>query len=281
MIIDAHVHVWDLDRAEYPWLTPEIGELYRSIGFDELRPALQARGIGGAILVQASDEAADTEVMLAAAEVHPEILGVVAFGPLDAPDQLAADLERFTADDRVVGIRNLVHERPREWLRRPEVAEGLALLAQSGLPLDFVTAAHEAMADVVWIGEQHPDLRIVLDHLGKPPIGGSAAGRREWRALLRDCAANPRTVAKLSGLYASRGALDAWTTDEVRPFAEEALQHFGADRLMYGGDWPISVLAGGYARTWDSTLALLEPLSEAERSDVLSHTARRVYLPQA
>lgn len=277
MTIDAHVHVWDLERAEYPWLTPEIGDLYRSITFADIEPQLEARGIDGAILVQASDEAADTEVMLDMAALHPGILGVVAFTPLDSPDQVVRDLAAFADQPVVVGVRNLVHERPDGWVRRPDFGEGLVLLADHGLPLDFPTAAYPALADVAWIGSRVPGLTLVIDHLGKPPIGGSDAERRQWRALISECAQNPRVVAKVSGLYSAQGALDSWTVDLVRPFVDDAVKIFGADRLLYGGDWPIADLAGGYARTWDAITACLAPLSEDERHAVLEGTARRVY----
>lgn len=278
MTIDSHVHVWDLDRARYPWLTPDIGDLYRTIDFSEIEPELAARGIDGAILVQASDEAADTAVMLDAAARHPAIVGVVAFTPLESPDQVARDLAEFADQPLIVGVRNLVHERPPGWMRLPSFVEGLVLLADHGLPLDVPTATFHALADVAWVGAQLPGLAIVVDHLGKPPIGGSADERREWRAMLSDCAQNPRTVAKVSGLYASRGALDSWTVDQVRPFVDDALEIFGAERLLYGGDWPIADLAGGYARTWDAVSACLAAVSDADRAEVLEGTARRVYL---
>jgi L-fuconolactonase len=266
VIIDAHLHLWDLDRAEYPWLTPEIGDLYRSIAFPEIAPVLRVRGIDGAILVQASDEAADTEVMLAAADAHPQILGVVAWSPLDDPARLAADLERWAEDPRIVGVRNLIHERPPAWLERPVVDEGFAVLAAAGVPFDFVTADPAALAALPGIGARHPDLRIVLDHLGKPPIGGDAGERAEWYGLLAAAARNPLTVAKVSGLYAARGPMDSWTVDAVRPFVEDALDLFGPDRLLYGGDWPISQLAGGYPRTWLAIGEILAPLLPAERA---------------
>jgi L-fuconolactonase len=277
MTIDAHVHVWDIDRAEYPWLTPEIGSLYRTITFDEVAPQLREFGIRGAVLVQASDEAADTRVMLDAAIEHPEVLGVVAWSPLDDPARLAVDLESFVREPKVVGIRNLVHEHPREWLLRPEVDDGLGVLASSRLPLDFPTANHHALADVARIGERHPDLAMIIDHLGKPPIGGSAADRAQWRELIAGCAQNPRTVAKVSGLYASQGPLDLWTVDQVRPFVDDAIELFGPDRLLYGGDWPISLLAGGYERTWSAITAILESCDADARSAIMEGTARRVY----
>lgn len=276
MIIDSHVHIWDLDRAEYPWLGPGAAPLDRSIEFAEIVPTLHALGIDGAVLVQASDEAADTEVMLDAAANSPKILGVVAWSPLDDAATLQADLDRFKQLP-VVGIRNLVHEHPREWLDRAVVREGLAVLAASGLPLDFPTASHHAIADVVTLGVQNPELRIVLDHLGKPPVGGTPEERGEWRALISEAARNPRTVAKLSGLYAMKGPMDSWTIAGVRPFVEEALEIFGPDRLLYGGDWPISILAGGYQRTWTSISDILVSLSGGERAAVLGGTAQRVY----
>lgn len=276
MIVDSHVHIWDLTRAKYPWLGPAMAPLDRSIDFTEVAPVLQERGIGGAVLVQASDEAADTEVMLDAAAEHPEVLGVVAWSPLDDAATLAADLERF-AELPVVGIRNLVHEHPREWLDRAAVREGLAVLAGSGLPLDLPTASHHAIADVVRVGAHNPSLRIVIDHLGKPPIGGTPEERGEWRALLSAAALNPLTVAKVSGLYAATGPLDSWTPELVRPFVEDALEFFGPDRLVYGGDWPIAILAGGYARTWDAISGILATLTTRERDAILGRTAERVY----
>ncbi len=278
MTIDAHVHVWDLTRAQYPWLTPEIGDLYRSIDFAEIEPQLAARGIEGAILVQASDEAADTAVMLDAARRNSAILGVVAWTPLDSPERVEEDARAFASEPLVVGIRNLVHERPAGWVRRPEVVEGLGVLAAHDLPLDFPTATHPALADVVWIGEHQPGLALVIDHLGKPPIGGTEAEHREWRALITECAQNPRVVAKVSGLYAAHGDLAGWTDTHVRRVIDDALEIFGANRLLYGGDWPISELAGGYARTWESVSGILASLSDDEQFAVLEGTARRVYL---
>jgi len=275
MIIDSHLHVWDPSRAEYPWLDDGLGGLNRTISFDEIAPALEERGIGGAVLVQASDNADDTAVMLAVAERRPEVLGVVAWTPLDRPERVAADVEQF--GPAVVGVRNLVHEREREWALQAAVGDSLELLAAAGLPLDFPTSTFPALADIATLGHRHPNLTLVIDHLGKPPIGGDDEARRQWRTLLAECAANPRTVAKVSGLYAAVGPMDSWTVEQVRPFVADALELFGADRLMYGGDWPISELAGGYARTWDAVTVILGSQTAGVRDAILGDTAARVY----
>jgi len=277
MIIDAHLHIWDPTRADYPWFGPWMGDLERPIGFPEIAPQLAARGIGGAVLVQAADDARDTRNMLEAADAEACVLGVVAYSPLDDAVRLAADLESYAADPRVVGIRNLIHEHDRAWLDRPEIETGLALLARAQMPLDFPVNDPAALRQLAGIARRHPELPLVLDHLGHPPIGLPPAAHEEWRELVAACAAAPNVTAKLSGLYSATGDLAAWTTDGIRPFVDDALDLFGPDRLIYGGDWPISELAGGYPRTWAAVGELLEPLSPAEREAILGGTATRVY----
>lgn len=276
MIIDSHLHVWNLDRARYPWLGPEAGDLHRTHDLAEIAPVLSEVGVGGVILVQAADGADDTEWMLETARDHPLVRGVVAWSPLDDPHRMARDLDRF-ASGPVVGIRNLVHERPRSWLMRAELEASLDLLAERGLPLDVPTVDHHALADIATLAERHPDLVIVIDHLGKPPVGGSPEAADHWRELIGRCAAHPSVVAKVSGLYAAHGPLAGWTTDDVRPFVEHAVAVFGADRLMYGGDWPIADLAGGYSRTWQALSSILEVVSTEERAAILGGTAESVY----
>jgi len=277
VIIDAHQHVWDLDRAAYDWMDAGLGSIHRTVRFDELAPTLDRLGIGGTVLVQSADNAADTDLMLEVASREPTVRAVVAWAPLDDPDALPPRLDWLRARPVVTGVRVLVHERAPRWLESPAADRGLGLLAESGLSLDFPTAGFAALAELPGIGSRHPDLRIVVDHLGKPPIGEDPDDRARWRALLADAAANPLTHAKLSGLYSSVGALDSWTVDAVRPFVHDALELFGAERLMYGGDWPISVLAGGYERTWESVTTLLGELSAAERGAILGETAAVFY----
>lgn len=277
MNIDAHLHVWDPERAEYSWLGPDLSPIDRTVGFGEIASTLASLEVDGVVLVQAADNLADTQVMLDTAARHPQVVGVVAWAPLDEPDRLAAQLDILRAEPLVCGIRNLFHAHPREWATSPSVDRGIGRVAAADLPLDFVTSSPEALRDLPGIAERHPGLRLVVDHLGKPPIGGADDERREWRRLLAAAAANPLTYAKLSGLYAGVGPLDSWTEDGVRPFVEDALDVFGPDRLMWGSDWPIAVLAGGYERVRQAFEGLLAPLSVGERAAILGGTAERFY----
>jgi L-fuconolactonase len=252
-----------------------MGHLNRPIGFGELEPTLDRLGIDGIVLVQSADNADDTELMLETADHHPRVVAVVAWAPLDRPENLAEHLALLCASPLVVGIRNLVHEREPGWLLRPETGRGLDQLARAELTLDFPTTGPDALAELPELSARHPELRIVVDHLGKPPIGGTADDRLRWRDLLTAAAENPRTHAKLSGLAPFGNP--SWNVDQLRPFVDDALELFGPNRLIYGGDWPICELAGGYERTWAAMTELLAPLSPHERAAILGGTAEIFY----
>ena len=275
-IIDAHQHVWDPTRARYDWLTAELAPINRLIGFDELRPALREAGVDATVLVQSADNDDDTNLMLRTAETNPEIAAIVAYVPLERPAIAAERLAELRRNPRVVGIRNLIHEIPDpDWLLRPDVDEGLGVLEDAGVTFDLVAVLPRHLEHVPTLSERHPRLKIVIDHLSKPPIG--LDDREPWWSLIGRAAENPLVHAKVSGLYSATADSSAWTVDAVRPFVARALEVFGADRLMYGGDWPISVLSGGYQRVWEGLSAIFAELNSEERRRILGETAKRFY----
>jgi L-fuconolactonase len=275
-IIDAHQHVWDPARARYDWLGPELAPIDTTMTFDELKPSLARAGVDATVLVQSADNDEDTALMLDVAAAKPQVVAIVAFAPLEQPEAVAARAEAFRANSLIVGVRNLIHNLPDPiWLLRPDVDAGLGVLEDAGLTFDLVAVLPEHLALVPTLVERHPDLRIVIDHLGKPPIG--MADQEPWWSLLRDAAESPTVYAKVSGLYSAVGASGSWTPDTVRPSLHHALDCFGANRLMYGGDWPISVLSGGYDRVWEGLSVLFAELSDGERAQILGNTAAEFY----
>ncbi|MCS5714768.1 amidohydrolase family protein [Herbiconiux sp. CPCC 205716] len=275
-IIDSHQHVWDPARAEYSWLGPQHAPIDGAMTFDELQPELEAAGVAFTVQVQSADNSADTELMRESAAAHPEVAGIVGWVPLDRPDEAAATLAGWRGDSVMVGVRNLIHDRAdADWLLRPEVDEGLGLLEEAGLPFDVVAVLPRHLELVPIIAERHPRLRMVIDHLSKPPIGLDSW--EPWSTLIAEAAAVPTVYGKVSGLYSATADPGSWTTDSVRPALERALEVFGADRLMYGGDWPISVLAGGYTRVWQGLAPLFAELSDADREQLLGRTAATFY----
>jgi L-fuconolactonase len=279
-IVDAHHHVWDLGAAAYPWLGPEAGPLFRSFDLEETAPQRRSRGIDAVILVQAADNDEDTAHLLSVARAQPDVAGVVAWTPLDDAEGTRRRLSTWASQDApVVGIRSLLHERQdTRWILSPAVEDGLRAVADAGMPLDYVTADHTALAHLPELTAQHPDLVVVIDHLGKPPIGGDRDSLDDWRRLLRAAAHSPLVHAKLSGLYPAEGPLDSWRAEDIRPFVDTAIEILGPSRLLVGSDWPIAELAGGYERTWDALASSVGLLSESERRDVMGGTADRVYV---
>jgi len=279
MTIDAHVHIWNLERGHYDWPDASVPQIHRTMSVGDLAPDLDRFGIDGVVLVQAADTAVDTALMLEVAESDPRVRGVVGWADLAAdPVAFAPVFDDLRRNGRIVGLRNLMHVKGvPQWILGARQLENVAHVAASGLPLDVVTSTHAELPDIAEVIERVRDARVVVDHLGKPPVGGSESARREWRAMLGDIASESTATAKISGLSSSVGPLDAWTPEQVRPFIEDALALFGPHRLMYGGDWPVVVLAGGYERAWNAVADSLNGLEDAERAAVLGGTAARVY----
>lgn len=277
MIIDAHQHFWNLDRVAYPWLTPDQGPIHRTFEESDLLPDLDACGVDGTVLVQAADSYEDTDYMLEVADRWPRARAVVGWVPLLRPDEAAEALDRYRRDPRYVGVRHLIHDEPDpDWLLRPELRDGLDALAERGLTFDVVAVLPRHLEHVPVLAERHPGLRFVIDHLAKPPI--AERGRQPWADLLARAAAHPHVYAKVSGLNTAAD-WTTWSAADLRPYVEHALELFGAERLMFGGDWPISVLAGGYRKVWDETRKLLDDLAPdpGDRARLLGGTAADVY----
>lgn len=278
LVIDAHQHTWNLTSGRYRWPNASIPSLNRSFSAAEGAAELAEHGIVGSVLVQVADDDDDTAAMLAAAAAQPKVLGVVGWVGLDDPRRADERLETLGADPAFVGVRALTHTyADPHWLLRPEVAEGLGAVARHGLPYDLVTSDPDGLRVLPRMGETHPSLSIVIDHLGKPPVGGSSAEVARWRYLLTEAAANPMVTAKISGLHAVGVDPSKWRTSDIRPFVDSAVDLFGPSRLMYAGDWPVCNLAGGYGRWWHAVSSTLSGLPASERAMILGGTAERVY----
>ncbi|WP_109508228.1 amidohydrolase family protein [Nocardioides speluncae] len=273
MIVDSHVHVWDLAISDYAWLGPQHGPLNRSFSPAESTNELAAAGITAGVLVQAEDSTADTAYLLDVAERYAAFVGVVGWVQLDDRRVTAAQLAELAAYPQLRGIRHLVHDDPRDdFLLLPEVRTSLALVADAGLAFDVPDAWPRHLAQVAGLAAELAQLTVVIDHLGKPPRGSGELA--DWELALRTAAVVPNTVAKVSGLHVEG---QPFTADALRPVWETALDAFGPARLMYGGDWPVSVLSGGYGAHWQVLSELIGELTADEQDLVLHGTATRAY----
>ena len=282
-LIDAHHHQWDLDRHPQPWLeAQEHRPLRRSFGSRDLRAAatrsIAGRRLSATVVVQAIASDAETRDLLALAEGDPLIAAVVGWADLASPalgdrlDELAA----APGGRHLRALRHLVQdEADPAWLQRPGVERGLSAVAARGLGYDLLIRSHQ-FGQAIRLAERQPELPLVLDHAGKPPIAGGNLD--DWERQLRRLAGHPRVVCKISGLITEANT-ERWNLSDLRPVWDVLISAFGVDRLMFGSDWPVCDLAGG----WDRWAGAVEDLlaasgcSDPETDALLSGTATAFY----
>lgn len=277
MTVDAHHHLWDLKVRAQEWLrAPELKPIWRDFTLEDLEPEARGHGVDKTVLVQVAASADETRELLAYAACTPLIAGVVGWMDLTRPEPAAYldHLAHSAGGQTLRGIRHVVLDEPDpDWLDRRDVRHALAAVAEAGLTYDLLIRPAQAEAALRAV-RQIPGLTFVLDHLGKPDI--AADEREPWTTWIRAMAAEPNVVCKLSGMV-TEADWDSWTTADLRPYAETALDAFGADRVMFGSDWPVCMLAATYGEVYDAAVQLTSGLSDAERDAVFTTTATRVY----
>jgi L-fucono-1,5-lactonase len=243
----------------------------------DLLPELESCLVDATVLVQSSNTAEDTELILEHAAVTDWIAGVVAWVPMEQPDEVEAALERLLENDVVCGIRHLAHDEPDpDWLVQPTVVRSLGLIAREGLVYEIPAVFPLHLGHAARLAERVPDLRIVIDHLGKPPAPEAREDFDHWCELMADCAAHDNIYAKVSGL-GTTGNGTPRPFDETKAAVARAVELFGANRLLFGSDWPVATLNRDYRETFATLAGMLEDLSESERDAVFGGTATALY----
>ena len=274
-VLDAHVHLWDLKERPQPWTDP-FPSLRRSFLLPDLEKVLGDGGVDAAIVVQAGDTRGETLDLLALAGTTPRLAGVVGWVDLDGPDVsgAVAALRAGPGGGKLVAVRHQLQvERDPGYLARPGVRDGLAVVAEAGLAYDVVVSSWQ-LPLVTETAAALPEARFVLDHAGKPPLAVGDLG--PWRADLARLAELPNVAVKLSGLVTEADRA-TWSPASLSPAIEHVLACFGADRTMAGSDWPVCLLAAGYARVVELAMSLVAGLSEAERTALFASTAIKAY----
>lgn len=274
--IDAHQHFWKLARGDYRWLTPALEPLYRDFGPGDLAPQLRESSVDATVLVQAADSVAESEFLLATARELEWVAGVVGWVELD--DALAPrQLERLARESKFVGVRPMLQDlEDSRWVLRPRVTEALRAAAQLGLRFDALVKPQQ-LAALCELRARVPELWIVIDHAAKPRLaeGQNWDGVELWRAQLRELASHPRTHCKVSGLLTE--CAPTWSEPALASVFEFLRATFGAERLMWGSDWPVLQLRASYARWRNIAEELTRSWNSQERDDFFGATAARYY----
>jgi L-fuconolactonase len=276
MIVDAHHHVWDPATADYPWMTGALLPIRRRFTPDDLEPELAATGVEGTILVQTRSSADETAEFLALAARTPFIRGVIGWVDLTSPtvDDAIAALRAGPGGDRLVGIRHQVHDEPDpEWLLRAEVVRGIAAVGAAELAYDLLVRPRELPA-ALELARRLPDVRFVIDHLAKPPI---ASGELEpWRERIAAFADLAHVACKVSGLV-TEADWSSWTVEDLQPYVDHAIGVFGPERLLFGSDWPVCLLAASYEVVVETALTTMSEFDVIGQAAVMGGNATRIY----
>jgi L-fuconolactonase len=276
-MIDAHHHLWKYSAEDYPWIPPDSA-LARDQLVSELEAVTDAAGVRGTIAVQARQMAGESDFLLDLADACPRIRGVIGWVPL-VDQAVGRDLERFGNNPKFRGVRHVLQDEPDSYFQRDDFHRGLAMLPSRGLVYELLIYQRQLPAAIRLVDRQ-PDLGIVIDHLAKPQARDGEINP-EWRSWMCELAKRPNILGvKFSGL-ATEFPAGGGKASTIAAYFHETLAIFGADRVMFGSDWPVCLLRIEYQRWTDMVKDLADCLTAPERQAILENNALRIYgLPE-
>lgn len=272
MRLDSHQHFWQYDAAQYPWIAPG-SPLHRDWLPQDLRPLLESVSLDGCVAVQARQTLEETRWLLELSDQSPIIRAVVGWVDLRSA-QVEEQLAAFTPHPRFVGVRHVVQDEPDDrFLLGADFVRGIAVLRQFKLTYDLLIYPRQLPAAIELVC-RFPEQPFVLDHIAKPEIRSGVLS--PWREDLRELAKHENVCCKLSGMVTEARHAD-WSPDHFTPYLETVFESFGEDRLMYGSDWPVCLLAAEYREQYELTVDAVRRFSPAAEAKVFGRNAARFY----
>jgi L-fuconolactonase len=274
-MIDAHFHSWQLSRGDYGWLTPEVGSIYRDVAVADWQKLAEPLGITGGILVQAAPTVAETMHLLAMAEANPAVLGVVGWVDFTAADAVE-QIEKLAKHPKIKGLRPMLHDLPdAAWIVQPAVQPALESMEKLGLVFDaLIRPVH--LPHILTIAQRYPALSIVIDHCGKPEIArGIESAWQPWADGLAELTHLSNVSCKLSGLLTEAGKSPH--SSICKSWVEYILKVFGADRIIWGSDWPVLELAGDYQAWYEYCRDAAKKLTPTQQDNIFFNNSKHIY----
>lgn len=272
MIIDSHHHFWRFTTEEFGWIPDEMGTIRRDYLPSDLAPVLKEHGVKGVVTVQARQSDEETTWLLAMAEANAFVEGVVGWLPIASP-QFAQRLDRH-AHPKLVGLRHVVQGEPDGFLARADFNRGISLLTKRRLVYDILVLARQ-LPEVIAFVDRHPEQVFVVDHLAKPENGRRLL--EPWRSQMRELGKRANVHCKLSGGITEADL--AWTHDSVVPYFDWVLEAFGAERLIFGSNWPVVEAgpSGGFGVWLRAVQRWAGKLTPGEQARLFAGNATSVY----
>lgn len=272
MRLDSHQHFWEYDPKRQDWISPDMNRIRRNFLPGDLFPLLQDSKIDGCIAVQAEESLRETDFLLDLAHQHGWILGVVGWADLKS-DQLDELLDSYSESQKLVGFREVLQSKDSQYMLQEEFVRGIQKIGKRGYAYDILIFPNH-LAAALELVKKCPEQRFVIDHLAKPYI--KAGEWKEWKKAMGLLAERELMHCKLSGMI-TEADWQKWTPDQLLPYLEIALELFGPDRLMYGSDWPVCLLAGEYEHFWEVIEQFTDALSPSEKAKIMGETAAEFY----
>ena len=275
--VDAHHHFWDPARKDYHWMPENHPVLTRTYGPHDLVPLLEVHGISRTILVQAAQSIEETDYLLAIADATPSVAGVVGWIDFENKDNLR-QLQRLKKHPKFAGVRPMIQDIADDnWMLRKDVQWAFSALVDLDLTFDALGFPRH-LENFLTIFNRYPDLRAVIDHCMKPQIGDagtSDAGFDYWAKGMTRIAQETGAFCKLSGIVTETQG--GWSVEKLRPYGAHVISEFGADRVMWGSDWPVCLLQADYGAWHQAAHGLCDRLDDAGKSKVFGGTALAFY----
>jgi L-fuconolactonase len=270
--VDSHQHFWRLERGDYSFPTPVLKPIYRDYGPADLMPILDTWKIGKTVMVQVTETVEETRFLLELAATSERFAGVVGWVDFTS-SEATVEIDDLAQNPKLKGFRPMIQSIPADdWILRPDITTAVEHMTKRKLSLDALTMPRH-LPHLKILLERHPELSVVIDHGSKPEIRSDQF--QPWAEEMREIARESRACCKLSGLVTE--ARPDWSVDTLRRYVDHIIACFGPDRVMWGSDWPVVNLAGGYDAWAEATDKLLFGLNTTERDAILGGTAARFY----
>lgn len=273
MVIDSHHHFWNYDPAEYDWIDDSMKLIQTDFLPGKLEQTIRAAGVDGVISVQARQSLTETGWLLEMARQHSFIKGVVGWLPL-CNSEIEQLLGRYADEKFLKGVRHVIQGEPDpEFMLRSDFNDGVSLLQKYQLVYDILVVERQLPNTIKFV-DRHADQIFVLDHIAKPLIKDNILS--PWKENIRELAKRPHVNCKISGMV-TEADFCGWTAGQLYPYFDVVLEAFGADRLLFGSDWPVCLVATSYWHWIELVRENISVFSDSEQEKIMGGNAERIY----
>ncbi|AWG22624.1 amidohydrolase [Flavobacterium faecale] len=273
MIIDSHQHFWQYDSKKHEWIDDQMAIIRRDFLAEDLDKVFQENQIDGCVAVQADQTLAETDFLLELATENDFIKGIVGWVDLRA-ENIEGILQMYSSFSKLKGFRHVVQgELDPNFLLRPEFLRGIAALEKYNFTYDILIFPHQLGATLEFV-KKFPKQKFVIDHIAKPYIkDGFYDG---WATLMLAIGAQKNVYCKISGMT-TEADYDSWSPEQIKPYFDLVLKAFGPDRLLFGSDWPVCLVAGNYTKTKDLVTQFIGHLTPEQQNAIMGQNAINFY----